>query len=116
MRATLALDRARCVSLSLAPSHRASRGVISRARLVACSDARDDPYVALGLVVYEDVRRRDAQALRALRRRLLEPHGVYIAYYNRRPIPEEVSASVMAFFFLFFLNQKLFVYQVHLLK
>ena len=39
---------------------RASRGVISRALLVACSDAEDDPYVALGLVVYEDVRRRDA--------------------------------------------------------
>ena len=47
---------------------RASRGVISRALLVACSDARDDPYVALGLVVYEDVRRRDAdETIRALR-------------------------------------------------
>ncbi len=37
-------------------------------------------------------------------RRLLEPHGVYLAYYNRRPIPEEVSASVMAFFFLYALS------------
>jgi trk system potassium uptake protein TrkH len=33
--------------------------------------------------------------------RLLQPHGVYIPYYNRKPIPEEVSASVMGFFFLF---------------
>jgi len=46
---------------------RAARGVISRALLVACSDARDDPYVALGLVVYEDARRRDAdESTRAL--------------------------------------------------
>ena len=37
-------------------------------------------------------------------RRLLEPHGVYLAYYNRKPIPEEVSASVMAFFFLYALS------------
>ena len=46
---------------------RAARGVIARALLVACSDARDDPYVALGLVVYEDARRRDAdESTRAL--------------------------------------------------
>ncbi|RED46166.1 TrkH family potassium uptake protein [Aestuariispira insulae] len=32
---------------------------------------------------------------------LLQPHGVFIAYYNRRPIPESVSESVMAFFFMF---------------
>ena len=37
-------------------------------------------------------------------RRLLEPHGVYLAYYNRKPIPDEVSASVMAFFFLYVLS------------
>lgn len=34
-------------------------------------------------------------------KRLLRPHGVFIAYYNRKPIPETVSESVMAFFFLF---------------
>ena len=33
--------------------------------------------------------------------RLLQPHGVYIPYYNRAPIPEDVSISVMGFFFLF---------------
>jgi len=33
--------------------------------------------------------------------RLLQPHGVYIPYYNRAPIPEGVSISVMGFFFLF---------------
>ena len=34
-------------------------------------------------------------------KRLLQPNGVFFPYYNRRPIPESVSASVMAFFFLF---------------
>jgi len=34
-------------------------------------------------------------------RRLLMPHGVFIANYNKRPIPEGVSESVMSFFFLF---------------
>ncbi len=32
---------------------------------------------------------------------LLQPHGVFVPYYNRRPIPEEVIVSVLAFFFLF---------------
>lgn len=34
-------------------------------------------------------------------RRLLQPHGVFIPYYNKRPIPEEVTSSVMGFFFLY---------------
>jgi trk system potassium uptake protein TrkH len=34
-------------------------------------------------------------------RHLLEPHGVFIAYYNGRPIPGSVSDSVMSFFFLY---------------
>ncbi len=34
-------------------------------------------------------------------RRLLQPHGVFIAYYNGRPIPESVEESVMSFFFLY---------------
>ena len=33
--------------------------------------------------------------------RLLQPHGVFIPYFNRAPIPEGVSISVMGFFFLF---------------
>ncbi len=33
--------------------------------------------------------------------RLMQPHGVFIPYYNRRPISEEVTSSVMGFFFLF---------------
>ena len=36
-------------------------------------------------------------------RQLLQPHGVFIAYYNRRPIPEEVAVSVMSFVFLYVL-------------
>jgi trk system potassium uptake protein TrkH len=36
-------------------------------------------------------------------RRLLQPNGVFIPYYNRKPISEQVLASVMAFFFLFIL-------------
>ncbi len=34
-------------------------------------------------------------------KRLLQPHGVFFPYYNNRPVSESVSASVMAFFFLF---------------
>ncbi len=34
-------------------------------------------------------------------KRLLQPHGVFFPYYNGRPVSESVSASVMAFFFLF---------------
>ena len=33
--------------------------------------------------------------------RLLQPHGVFIPYYNHRPIPESVIESVMGFFFLY---------------
>jgi trk/ktr system potassium uptake protein len=33
--------------------------------------------------------------------RLLQPHGVFIATYNRRPITDEIASSVMGFFFLF---------------
>ncbi len=40
-------------------------------------------------------------AARAQLHHLLQPHGVFIPYYNRRPIPEEVIVSVLAFFFLF---------------
>ncbi len=32
---------------------------------------------------------------------LLQPHGVFIPYYNRRPIPEEIITSVLSFFFVF---------------
>jgi trk system potassium uptake protein TrkH len=34
-------------------------------------------------------------------RRLTQPSGVFIPYYNKRPIPETVGTSVMGFFFLF---------------
>lgn len=33
--------------------------------------------------------------------RLLQPNGIFFPYYNKRPIPEPVVESVMAFFFLF---------------
>lgn len=33
--------------------------------------------------------------------RLLRPHGIVVAHFNRRPIPEPVMDSVMSFFFLF---------------
>ncbi len=32
---------------------------------------------------------------------LLHPHGVFIPYYGRRPIPDEVIVSVLSFFFVF---------------
>ncbi len=34
-------------------------------------------------------------------RRLLQPHGVFVAYYNGKPVSDDVAASVMSFFFLF---------------
>ncbi|MGP1256825.1 MAG: TrkH family potassium uptake protein [Kiloniellales bacterium] len=34
-------------------------------------------------------------------KRLMQPNGVFIPYYNGRPIPEGVSISVMSFFFFF---------------
>ena len=34
-------------------------------------------------------------------KRLMQPNGVFIPYYNKRPIPETVEESVMGFFFLF---------------
>ncbi|MCP4329855.1 MAG: TrkH family potassium uptake protein [Alphaproteobacteria bacterium] len=33
--------------------------------------------------------------------RLLQPHGVFIPYFNRAPIPEGVTSAVLGFFFLF---------------
>ena len=38
---------------------------------------------------------------KAQMKRLIQPNGVFIPYYNHRPIPEAVSLSVMGFFFLF---------------
>ena len=35
--------------------------------------------------------------------RLLQPHGVFVAYYNGRPMGDEVAGSVTAFVFLFML-------------
>ena len=43
-------------------------------------------------------------AMRTQIGRLLQPHGVFIAHFNRRPIPEAVMDSVMSFFFLFALS------------
>ena len=42
---------------------RAQRGAISRALVVAASKTHDDSFVAMGLVIYEDVRRRDASEM-----------------------------------------------------
>ena len=37
-------------------------------------------------------------------RQLLLPHGVFIPYFNKRPIDETVAASVMGFFYLYALT------------
>jgi len=37
-------------------------------------------------------------------KKLMYPHGVFIPHYNRKPIPESVTISVMAFFFLYALS------------
>lgn len=43
-------------------------------------------------------------AARVQVRHLLQPHGVFIPYYNHRPIPDEVIMSVLTFFFVFALS------------
>jgi trk system potassium uptake protein TrkH len=42
-----------------------------------------------------------AAATRVQFARLLRPHGVFVAHFNGRPIPESAVQSVMGFFFLF---------------
>jgi trk system potassium uptake protein len=37
-------------------------------------------------------------------RQLLQPHGVFTPYYNKRPIDDSVAASVMGFFYLYALT------------
>jgi trk system potassium uptake protein TrkH len=44
-------------------------------------------------VVYETMRVQIA--------RLIQPHGVFIAHFNRKPIPEKAVESVLSFFYLF---------------
>lgn len=41
-------------------------------------------------------------AARAQIHHLLQPHGVFIPYYNRRPITDEIIFSVLSFFFMWF--------------
>tara|TARA_A100001015_G_scaffold315553_1_gene427630 strand:- start:2467 stop:3279 length:813 start_codon:yes stop_codon:yes gene_type:complete len=36
--------------------------------------------------------------------RLLRPHAVMVAYYNRQPVPETVMDAVMGFFYLYILS------------
>lgn len=36
--------------------------------------------------------------------KLLQPHGVFLPHFNRKPIPEAVSESVLSFFFLYVLS------------
>jgi len=43
-------------------------------------------------------------AARVQVRHLLQPHGVFIPYYNRRPVSDEVIISVLSFFFVFGLS------------
>jgi trk system potassium uptake protein TrkH len=35
--------------------------------------------------------------------RLLQPHGVFLPYFNRRPIPDDVAIAVIGFFFAYVL-------------
>ena len=39
--------------------------------------------------------------MRSQMRRLNHPNGVFLIYYNKKPVSESVSSSVMAFFFLY---------------
>ncbi len=41
------------------------------------------------------------QVFRTQMAKLVQPHGVFVAQYNRRPVTDDVAAAVMGFFFLF---------------
>ncbi len=41
------------------------------------------------------------QVFRAQTAKLVQPHGMFVPYYNRQPVTDEVAAAVMGFFFLF---------------
>lgn len=41
-------------------------------------------------------------AARTQIKHLLQPHGVFIPYFNKRPISEEIIISVLSFFFMWF--------------
>ncbi|NQW00779.1 MAG: TrkH family potassium uptake protein [Rhodospirillales bacterium] len=48
-------------------------------------------------------------------RHLLQPSGVFIPYYNRRPISDEVIVSVLSFFFMWFLTFTILAFALGLL-
>jgi trk system potassium uptake protein TrkH len=45
-----------------------------------------------------------AATVRTQFQRLLQPHGVFVPHYNRRPVTDDVIQSVMNFFFLFIIT------------
>lgn len=46
-------------------------------------------------------------------KRLIRPHGVFVPKFNGQPITDEVSASVMAFFFLFAMSFTMLALLLH---
>lgn len=46
---------------------------------------------------------------------LLQPHGVFIPYFNKRPISEEIIISVLSFFFMWFFTFALLTMALSLL-
>ncbi|MCW5771334.1 MAG: TrkH family potassium uptake protein [Rhodospirillaceae bacterium] len=41
------------------------------------------------------------QVFRAQMSKLVQPHGMFVPYYNRQPVTDDVASAVMGFFFLF---------------
>ena len=48
------------------------------------------------------------QTLKQHLNRILYPHGVFVAMYNGKPLPDSVASSVLSFFFLYFLSVAFF--------
>jgi trk system potassium uptake protein TrkH len=46
---------------------------------------------------------------------LLQPHGVFIPYFNKRPVSEEIIISVLSFFFMWFFTFALLTLALSLL-
>ncbi len=44
------------------------------------------------------------QSVKLQMKQMMQPHGIFLPYYNGRPLPQYINESVMAFFFLYIMT------------
>ena len=44
------------------------------------------------------------QSVKLQIKQMMQPHGVFLPYYNNRPLPQYISETVMAFFFIYIMG------------